>query len=297
LLSQHFLNFFPDPQGQGSFRPVFFICAFCLVLMGSIVTWVPKKCLVVIMNIGIPIARPPWGALGKELESKLRKALFDFSMLEKEVKKVAIALSGGKDSLALLFLLHAIRGRGFPLFEIHAIHVDGEFTCGAGIDAGFLRAICNELDVNLIIRSSTQKLEDLECYRCSRERRKLIFDAAKEVGATTIAFGHHRDDSAQTLLLNLLHKAEFAANLPKVHMRDYGVTIIRPLIYIDEESIRTFAKQNDFARISCGCPVGQKSKRKIVDQILKDLEVHFPHVRGNLAKAGLLYGSDKAASP
>lgn len=249
------------------------------------------------MNIGIPIARPPWTALGKELESRMRKALFDFSMLDKNTEKLAIALSGGKDSLALLFLLHSVRNRGFPPFEIYAIHVDGEFSCGAGVDAGFLNTICRELQIPLIIRSSTQKREDLECYRCSRERRRLIFDAAKEVGATTIAFGHHRDDSAQTLLLNLLHKAEFAANLPKVPMHDYGVTIIRPLIYIDEESIKSFAKQYGFARISCQCPVGQTSKRKVVDQILKDLEVHFPHVRSNLARAGLLYGSNKAASP
>lgn len=250
-----------------------------------------------VMELAIPIARPPWTALGKELESCLRKALFDFSLLEKEVQKVAIALSGGKDSLGLLYLLHAIRGRGFPNFEIHAIHVGGEFSCGAGIDEGFLGAICREMGVNFIVRTSTQKREELECYRCSRERRRLIFDAAKEVGATTIAFGHHRDDSAQTLLLNLLHKAEFAANLPKVHMYDYGVTIIRPLIYISEESLRQFAKQYGFARITCQCPVGQNSKRKVVDQLLKEIEVHFPHVRSNLARAGLLYGSDKAALP
>lgn len=249
------------------------------------------------MRIGIPIARPPWTALGKELESRLRKALFDFSMLQGNVEKVAIALSGGKDSLGLLFLLHAIRGRGFPLFEIHAIHVNGEFSCGAGVDAGFLGTICRELDVPFTTRSSTQKREELECYRCSRERRRLIFEAAKEVGATTVAFGHHRDDSAQTLLLNLFHKAEFAANLPKVHMYDYGVTIIRPLIYIDEESLKMFAKHYGFARISCQCPVGQTSKRKVVDQLLKDIEAHFPHVRSNLAKAGLQYGSDKAALP
>ena len=83
------------------------------------------------------------------------------------------------------------------------------------------------------------------------------------MGATTIAFGHHQDDSAQTLLLNLLHKAEFAGNLPKVPMHDYGITIIRPMIYVDEDSLRTFAKQYGFARITCQCPVGQKSKRKI----------------------------------
>lgn len=249
------------------------------------------------INIGIPLAQPPWTSLGKELESALRKALFDFSLLDQEVEKIAIALSGGKDSLALLFLLHAIRGRGFPKFDIAAIHVDGEFSCGAGVDGSFLKAICKELGIELIVRSSTQKREGLECYRCSRERRKLIFEAAKEAGATTVAFGHHRDDSAQTLMLNLLHKGEFAANLPKVFMRDYGVTIIRPLIYIDEESIRQFSKQYGFARITCQCPVGQNSKRKVVEQLIKEIETHFPHARANLARAGRLHGSDKALKP
>jgi tRNA(Ile)-lysidine synthase TilS/MesJ len=246
------------------------------------------------MEIFIPIARPPWNTLGKELESCVRKAVFDFSLIEKNVERVAIALSGGKDSLALLFLLHALRGRGFPMFEIHAIHVEGEFSCGSGVDVGFLGAICRELGVNLIRRVSTQKREGLECYKCSRERRKLIFESARVVGAELVAFGHHRDDSAQTLLLNLLHKGEFAANLPKVKMHDYGVTIIRPLIYIGEEDIRTFAKQYGFARISCQCPVGQNSKRKVVDQLMKEMEVHFPNARSNLARSGLLYGSDKA---
>lgn len=243
----------------------------------------------------IPLARPPWSALGKQLESCLRKAIFDFDLFDKNIDRIAIALSGGKDSLTLLFLLHALRGRGFPLFDIHAIHVDGEFSCGSGVSGSFLKGICRELDVNLIFCQSTQKRETLECYRCSRERRTLIFNAAKEVGATLVAFGHHQDDSAQTLMLNLLHKAEFAANLPKVPMHDYGITIIRPLIYIPEGSIRTFAKEYGFARITCQCPVGQNSKRKTVELLIRQLEEHFPHARSNLAKAGLLYGSDKAA--
>lgn len=246
------------------------------------------------MNPTIPIAKPPWNALGKELESSFRKALFDFDLLPKADNKIAIALSGGKDSLTLLYLLHAVRGRGFPFFDICAIHVDGEFSCGSSVSNQFLQNICHELEVEFIVCQSTQTRENLECYRCSRERRSLIFRAAKEAGATTIAFGHHQDDSAQTLLLNLLHKAEFAANLPKVFMHDYGITIIRPLIYINEKSIRTFAKQYGFARITCQCPVGQNSKRKTVDQLLEQIEEHFPHARSNLAKAGLLYGSDKA---
>ena len=122
--------------------------------------------------------------------------------------------------------------------------VEGEFSCGAGVNVDYLKRICEKLDVNFITRQSTQKLEKLECYSCSRERRTLIFDAAKSVGATTIAFGHHRDDHAQTLLMNLLHKGEFAGNLPKIHMQEYGITIIRPLIYIGEERYSNFCQNS-----------------------------------------------------
>ncbi|CUI16953.1 putative PP-loop superfamily ATPase [Candidatus Protochlamydia naegleriophila] len=244
----------------------------------------------------IPIARPPWTTLGKKLESTFRKALFDFEML-KDVSKIAVALSGGKDSLTLLFLLKAISGRGFPKLDIHAIHVSGEFSCGAGVNEDYLRAICDELEVHFTTRTSTQKLETLECYSCSRERRRLLFDAAKSQGADTIAFGHHRDDHTQTVLMNLLHKAEFAGNLPKIRMQEYGVTIIRPLIYIAEQDIRTFAQQQGFARIMCRCPVGQNSMRKQVDQLLHEMEALFPNARENIAKAGLIYGSQKAATP
>jgi tRNA(Ile)-lysidine synthase TilS/MesJ len=249
------------------------------------------------MTLAIPVAKPPWTQLGKELESMVRKAIFDFDLINNTTERIAIALSGGKDSLSLLFLLHALRGRGFFPFEMFAIHVGGEFQCGAGVDVPFLKAVCDELGVQLILKASTQKLDGLECYSCSRERRKLIFDAAKEVQAPIVAFGHHRDDSAQTLLLNLLHKGEFAANLPKVPMIHYGVTIIRPLIYIDEASLKTFAKQYGFARITCQCPVGQRSKRKVVGELIDELERHFPNARSNIAKAGILYGSDKAVRP
>ncbi len=244
----------------------------------------------------IPIARPPWTHLGKRLESACRKALYDFKLLE-EAPKVAIALSGGKDSLALLFLLKAIVGRGFPASDLYAIHISGEFSCGASLQMNYLGEICRELNVPLITRCSTQKLETLQCYSCSRERRTLIFEAAKSVGARTIAFGHHRDDHVQTLLMNLLHKAEFAGNLPKIHMQEYGVTLIRPLIYIAEKDILTFAQQQGFARIVCRCPVGQNSMRRQTEQMIDEIEAVFPYARANLAKAALLYGSQKAATP
>ncbi len=240
------------------------------------------------------IPQPPWTSTGKKMESKCRKALFDFSMLD-HTAGLAIALSGGKDSLSLLFMLKAILGRGFPDLPLTALHVSGEFSCGASLDSGFLQTICNGLRVPLLI-SEPEKREEktLACYSCSRERRKLLFNAAKKKNISTIAFGHHQDDSIQTLLLNLLHKGEFAAMLPKILMRDYQVTIIRPLIYIPEQEITTFAKQYGFARVTCRCPVGSRSKRSTVKQLLTQIEEVFPHASSNLALASHTYGSKKA---
>lgn len=242
----------------------------------------------------IPLVTPPWSKSGKKLESMVRKALYEYRMLD-GADKIAVALSGGKDSLTLLYMLKAILGRGFPCLELHAIHVSGEFSCGAGVNIDYLKAICNSLEVNFISKESHQKLETLECYSCSRERRKLLFEAAKSVGAETIAFGHHRDDNSQTIMMNLLHKGEFCGNLPKLTMHDFGVTIIRPLTYIGEEQIRSFAKQQGFARIMCQCPVGQNSMRKKVDELIGEMEYLFPNARENIARAGLIYGSDKAS--
>lgn len=243
--------------------------------------------------LNLPIAKPPWTALGRRLESMCRKAMYEFKLVEGQ-GKILIALSGGKDSLTLMYLLKALSGRGFEPFELFAVHVGGEFSCGSSLGEQFLKPICEELGVPLTIRESTQKRETLECYSCSRERRKLIFETANELGCEVVAFGHHRDDSIETMLMNLMHKGEFAGNLPKVPMHEYGVTIIRPLIYMGEEEIREFAKMYGFARISCQCPVGQVSLRRDVKDLLKQLEETFPNVRTNLAQAIHTYGSDKA---
>jgi tRNA(Ile)-lysidine synthase TilS/MesJ len=242
----------------------------------------------------IPIAKPPWNGPGKKLESMLRRAIYEFDLLA-DVRSLAVALSGGKDSLSLLFLLKAISGRGMPPFELCAIHVAGEFTCGAGVNQSYLKSICTALEIPFIVRESRRtSLENLECYSCSRERRTLLFQAAKEAGCSTIAFGHHQDDNAQTLLMNLFHKGEFAGLLPKIKMVDYGVTIIRPLIHVPENLVKQFAQSYKFARITCKCPVGQVSKRRKTDELLTEVEALFPNARKNIARSALLYGSQKA---
>ena len=170
------------------------------------------------------------------------------------------------------------------------------YSCGAGINIDYLKDICEQLEINFITRESKQKLETLECYSCSRERRRLLFDAAKDVGATTIAFGHHRDDNAQTILMNLLNKGEFAGNLPKIHMQDLWRHHHSSSSIYCRTRYKCFAEQYGFARFMCRCPVGQHSMRKKVNDLLKEMEALYPNARENIAKAGLRYGSNKAAT-
>lgn len=235
----------------------------------------------------------PLPGLAKRIESLVRKAAHDYELLD-DVDHVAVALSGGKDSMTLLLMLLLLKGRGFPDFKISAINVDGVFSCGAGVNLESLRSFCETRGVDLHVRTSTQRLETLECYGCSRERRRLLFDAAKSIGATTVAFGHHQDDLAQTFLLNLFQKGETEGLLAKLKMHHYGVTIIRPLVYIAQEQIRSFAKAQGFARVTCRCPVGEQSMRMQVETMLCEMEKHFPHIRSNLALASRRISTGKA---
>lgn len=240
-----------------------------------------------------PLPTPPWKGVGKKIERTLRRALYEFDLL-KDVETLAVALSGGKDSLTLLHMLHTINGRGFAPFKLVAIHVSGSFSCGASQEKDYLEKLTNQMGIPLIIKESIQGNRPLECYSCSRQRRSLLFSAAKEVGAKHIAFGHHREDNIETLLMNLMHKGEFAGMLPNLFMYDYGITLLRPLILVKEEEIKAFSKQEGFARIVCQCPVGATSNRKKTRGILETLETLYPEARKNLSRAALVYGSDKA---
>jgi tRNA 2-thiocytidine biosynthesis protein TtcA len=244
------------------------------------------------MTFKIPC--PPWPKIGKKLESLCRKALHDFSMIEKSHKSMCVALSGGKDSLTMLSLLAAIAKRGSQSFQLHAIHVEDAFNSSKKTHK-FLQKFCKELQIPLTIVSFPKvSLESLNCYSCSRLRRKVIFETAKELNIPFIAFGHHRDDNIQTLLLNLFHQAEFAAMLPLLPMIHYQVTILRPLIYASEADIMFFAKYYHFLPSTCSCRKGKSTKRKSVEKLLCAIEKEFPHVRNNLALSTQKYGSRKA---
>lgn len=240
-----------------------------------------------------PVISPPWKGRGKLIEKLVRKACYEFNLIT-HTSHIGIALSGGKDSLTLLYMLKNLSGHGFNTFKITAFHVSGAFSCGASIEKDYLQKICDSLNIELITIISDRSIESLECYSCSRERRKLIFKKAKELNIETIAFGHHNDDHIETLMMNLCQKGQLEGNLPKVPMILYGITIIRPLILVQEKDIISFAKSSGFARIMCKCPVGQNSKRKKMKNLIDLVEIEFPHVKNNLSRCGLLFGSQKA---
>ena len=117
---------------------------------------------------------------------------------------------------------------------------------------------------------------------------------AQETKCSTIAFGHHKDDNAQTLLMNLLHKAEFAGLLPKIHLTAYNTTIVRPLIYLEEKDIKTFVTHYGLASSTCQCAAGHMRLRKKTAHLLEKIEDLYPNARGNLSQAALQFGSKKA---
>jgi tRNA 2-thiocytidine biosynthesis protein TtcA len=237
---------------------------------------------------------PPWSTASRRLESATRKALFSYNMLD-GVSRLAVAVSGGKDSIALLSFLKAISGRGIHSFDLVCLHVSGDFSCGAQVTSALLSSLCRDNGITYVERALPPEYKPDGCYSCSRIRRKFLFEMAKEENCTTVAFGHHRDDSIQTLLMNLCHKGEFSGLLPKITLFKYGITIIRPLILVKEADIITFAKQHGLLRVTCSCPFGKDSFRKKTDGAIDVLESLYPHTRENLARAALLYGSQKAA--
>lgn len=218
------------------------------------------------------------------LASRIRKAILQYTMLRPD-EKIGIALSGGKDSMTLMAMLHHMQGRGIPNYTLHAFYVAGENNCGPAVSQAHVQRATKALAIPLTILKS--RTTPLACYPCARARRYALFAGCKAHNITTLAFGHHHDDHAQTVWMNLLHKGKVEGMDPKVHMFRFGITLIRPLIYVKEAQIRAYAQAQGFARLQCQCPVGQKSQRKRTQNLLSTLAQDYPQITTMLAKAGL----------
>lgn len=215
----------------------------------------------------------------------MRKAIEEYKMIE-ENDKIAICLSGGKDSITMLHAFKTLQ-RFYPKkFEIIAVSIDPGFEF---FDKEFLQKICDELEIPLFIEKSNAKeivfdirKEKNPCSLCANLRRGVINSIAVREGCNKIALGHNQDDVLETFLLNLFYTGSIGTFSPVSYMSRTQITLIRPLVYTPEKEIRRFIRKNNFSVMPKVCPMDGTSKREDMKQLIFTLTKSIPMVRANL---------------
>ena len=218
----------------------------------------------------------------------LRKAIEHYNMIE-EGDKIAVGLSGGKDSITLLMGLKALQ-RFYPKhFELVAISVNPGFEF---FDSNFLREICSKIGVPYIEYKGHIKeivfdirKEKNPCSLCANLRRGILNTTAIEQGCNKLALGHNEDDVLETFFLNMLYAGNLSTFAPVSYMDRSKITLIRPLVYAPEKEIRKFIKRNEIKVMPKNCPMDGVSKREEIKDLLYKLTVKIPNVRANLMGA------------
>ncbi|RXM59153.1 tRNA 2-thiocytidine biosynthesis TtcA family protein [Clostridium tetani] len=223
----------------------------------------------------------------KQLLSKFRKAITDFSLIE-DGDNIAIGLSGGKDSLALLYLLSKYRVFSPERFNIIAITIDP----GTNMDFSPLKNLCKDLDVPLhIIDSNIKEIvfdirkEKNPCSLCANLRRGILNDNAKKLGCNKVALGHHKNDAIETLLLSMFYEGRISCFLPKTYLDRKDITVIRPMVYIEEAAIKRTSVKYNFPIIQNSCPANGFTKRESIKNLIESLKKDFPDLENRLLGA------------
>lgn len=221
----------------------------------------------------------------QKILSHMRKAIEEYSMID-ENDKIAICLSGGKDSITLLHAFKNLQIFYPKHFDIIAISVNPGFEF---FDTNFLQKICDEVDVPLFIENSNAqeivfdiRKEKNPCSLCANLRRGVINSVAIREGCNKIALGHNQDDVLQTFLLNLLYTGSIGTFAPKSYMDRSKITLIRPLIYTPEKDTKRYVKKNGIEVMPKVCPMDGVSKREDMKQLIFSLTKDIPMVRANL---------------
>ncbi len=215
----------------------------------------------------------------------MRKAIEDFNMIE-DGDKIAIGLSGGKDSISMLMGFKALQ-RFYPKkFSIIAVSVNPGFEY---FDSNLLRKTCEDLDVPFFEEISHIKEivfdirnEKNPCSLCANLRRGILNSVAIREGCNKIALGHNEDDVLETFLLNLFYTGSISTFAPVSYMDRSKITLIRPLIYAPEKELKNFVRRNNITIMKKSCPMDGVSKREDMKKMIKDLKVDIPHIRANL---------------
>ena len=224
----------------------------------------------------------------KEIKRLLGKAIHTRQMIQNG-DHVLVAVSGGKDSLSLLCLLRE-RLKRIPIaYRLTAVHVDPGFAADSGSQmTAFFEA--HGYDYRIIRsdigpRAHGPENRENPCFLCSRLRRKLLFETARELGCSKIAFGHHKDDLIETFFLNVYYGASISTMKPVQEFFEGKLTVIRPLYLLDEQSIRRYAEEMGWPMIDMGCPTSGSSKRAEIKQQLQELYRTNRKIKGNIFHA------------
>lgn len=213
----------------------------------------------------------------------MRQALADYNMI-KSGDKVAIGISGGKDSLTLLYALAGLRNFYPEEFELVAITVTLGYD---GLDLSGVRTLCTELKVPYYVVDTqiSEIVKEGECSLCSRLRKGALLDKAKELGCNKIAYAHNMDDVVETMMLSLIYEGRFSSFWPVTHFEDTDMDIIRPLIYVPMAEVKGFRNKYELPVVNNPCPYDRTTERGYVRELLKDINHHAPGVTKRMMTA------------
>ncbi len=227
----------------------------------------------------------PLGTTGNYISTRIGRAIADYKLIE-DKDRILVAVSGGKDSLTMLHLLNE-RKRWAPVqYELIAMHVENDYACGSS-NRRSLKKFFEERGIRHCFEKIRIRGEDERptCFWCSWNRRKTLFLAADRFKCNKVALGHNKDDIIETLLLNLFYHGEFSAMNPRQELFKGQLTLIRPLCYVEEGTLRKYARQSRFPVDPARCPTADTSKRRMMKTFLRKIEAGCPHVKTNVFKS------------
>ena len=223
----------------------------------------------------------------QKLLSYIRKGVDDYKMIN-ENDHITVGVSGGKDSLALLYGLAGLRKFYPNSFKLSAVTLD----MGFGMDFSPVAKLCEELEVDYVVKKTDIaeiifdiRKETNPCSLCAKMRRGALHDAALELGSHKVALGHHNDDALDTFMLSLVYEGRVSCFSPVTYLDRKDITLIRPMIYAPENFVIGIAKKFQLPVVQNRCPEDKRSKREYVRTLIKQLEKENPGFKTRLFTA------------
>lgn len=224
----------------------------------------------------------------QQVLSYVRKAIDDYEMIS-EGDRIAIGISGGKDSLTLLYALQGLR-RFYPKrFDIHAVTVDLGFQ---NLNLDKIKDLCRDLEVEYTIVKTDiaevifqERKEENPCSLCAKMRKGALNQAIKELGCQKIAYAHHKDDVVETMLMSLIFEGRIHTFAPVTYLDRMELTVIRPLMYMKEADVIGFVHKYDVPVVKSPCPADGYTKREYVKNLLRQLNLENPGVKERMFTA------------